>query len=59
MDEAQDKLLAEGMPPARIAEHVCGAVREERFYVLPHPELKSAMELRFKTILSGQNPGWL
>jgi NAD(P)-dependent dehydrogenase (short-subunit alcohol dehydrogenase family) len=50
------RLLAEGMPPAEIAERVIQAIREERFYVLPHDEIKPAIEARVRNLLEGRNP---
>jgi hypothetical protein len=44
--------IAEATEPAAIAEAVVQAVREERFYVLPHPELKPMIEARLREILS-------
>ena len=31
-------LIAAGMPPAEVAQHVLRAIEEERFYVLTHPD---------------------
>jgi len=33
---------AHGMPPADVAELVVQAIREQRFYVLPHPDAAEA-----------------
>jgi hypothetical protein len=32
------------------------AIRDERFYILTHPEFNPIIELRMKDILSGANP---
>ena len=45
-----------GSPPAEIAEIVFEAMREERFYILPHPEANALIELRMDDILKGRNP---
>jgi NAD(P)-dependent dehydrogenase (short-subunit alcohol dehydrogenase family) len=39
-----------------IADAVLEAVRDERFYVLTHPRIKPAIELRMRDILDGRNP---
>lgn len=54
------QLIANGMPPARLAEIVADAIREDRFYILTHPEMKSAIEARFAAIMDEkQAPGSL
>ena len=42
--------------PADIAEAVFAAVRDERFYVLTHPKIKPAIELRMRDVLDERNP---
>jgi hypothetical protein len=39
-----------------VAEQVFGAIRDERFWILPHPETKPGVQARMKTILDEQNP---
>jgi NAD(P)-dependent dehydrogenase (short-subunit alcohol dehydrogenase family) len=39
-----------------VAEQVFSAVREERFYVLPHPRIKPAVETRMQDILLERTP---
>jgi NAD(P)-dependent dehydrogenase (short-subunit alcohol dehydrogenase family) len=56
MEDDMRRLLAEGMPPAEISRRVIQAIREERFYVLPHDEIKPAIEARVRNILAGRNP---
>ena len=41
---------------ADIARITFDAVREERFYVLTHPQIMGAVELRFDDIRAGRNP---
>jgi len=41
---------------ADIAEAVFAAVRDERFYVLTHPKINRAIELRMHDILATRNP---
>jgi NAD(P)-dependent dehydrogenase (short-subunit alcohol dehydrogenase family) len=48
--------LDAGTPPAEIAGHVIDAIREERFYVLPHADLNPAIEARIRNILAGRDP---
>jgi NAD(P)-dependent dehydrogenase (short-subunit alcohol dehydrogenase family) len=48
--------LRDGMPPWQVADIVFGAIREERFYILPHPEWKGAIESRMEDILQERNP---
>jgi NAD(P)-dependent dehydrogenase (short-subunit alcohol dehydrogenase family) len=51
------QVLQAGMPPAQVADHVVTAIREERFYILPHPEFKPEIERRMEDILQERNPG--
>jgi NAD(P)-dependent dehydrogenase (short-subunit alcohol dehydrogenase family) len=49
--------VAAGTPPADVAASVVAAIREERFYVLPHPELTAArVRARMEDILEGRTP---
>ena len=41
---------------ADIAQAVFEAVREERFYILTHPKINSAIRARMEDILAGRNP---
>lgn len=54
--EALRQLVPAGMPPAQVAAAVFGALREEQFYVLPHPEGKEAVRMRMEDILRERNP---
>lgn len=50
------RAIDEGMPPAVVADLVVDAIREDRYWILPHPEwVEMAME-RFHRIGEGQNP---
>jgi len=49
-------MLAAGMQPPDVAERVFEAVRDERFYILTHPELNERIRQRMEAILSGGNP---
>jgi NAD(P)-dependent dehydrogenase (short-subunit alcohol dehydrogenase family) len=48
--------LAASTPPEAIAEAVLQAVVEERFYILPHPELQPLVEARMRGIIEGEKP---
>lgn len=48
--------LQEGMAPEAVAELVFAAVREERFYILTHPERNWQIRNRMEDILLGRNP---
>jgi NAD(P)-dependent dehydrogenase (short-subunit alcohol dehydrogenase family) len=50
------QLVQAGMPPAQVAEAVFKAIREERFYILTHPEDKEAVRTRMEDILQERNP---
>jgi hypothetical protein len=45
-----------GIPPEVVAERVVEAIREDRFYVLPHPELLGGVKHRMDDILQGSYP---
>ncbi len=50
------QLLATGLSPENVAEQVLEAVRNDRFYILTHPESKATVEQRMENILEGRNP---
>ncbi len=50
------RAIAEGLPPANVADVVARAITEERFWVFPHPDFVEVAELRWRTIAEGQNP---
>jgi len=52
-----DQLVASGVPPETIAEAVVRAVKDSRFYILTHPEMKPQVEHRMQQILAEQQPG--
>lgn len=45
-DSIRSLIEAYGMEPAELAEKTFAAVREQRFWILPHPEFKEALILR-------------
>jgi NAD(P)-dependent dehydrogenase (short-subunit alcohol dehydrogenase family) len=56
MQNVISELVAQGIPPAEIAEHVVDAIRTGRFYILPHPEFGERVEARAAAIVSGSAP---
>lgn len=57
MEQAVRQLVATGTEPAEIADRVLNAIRDERFYILPHPEVKEQVRTRMENILEERNPG--
>ena len=52
-----DRHQVEGISPAAVAGLVVDGIREERFYLLTHPEMiLSRVRLRMEAILAGANP---
>jgi NAD(P)-dependent dehydrogenase (short-subunit alcohol dehydrogenase family) len=49
-------LIESGMPPIEVAGQVLDAIREERFYILTHPDLKPMIQRRMEDILEGRTP---
>jgi NAD(P)-dependent dehydrogenase (short-subunit alcohol dehydrogenase family) len=56
MDQAVRALVAGGTDASVIADLVVDAIRQERLYVLPHPEVKEAVRARMEGILNENNP---
>jgi NAD(P)-dependent dehydrogenase (short-subunit alcohol dehydrogenase family) len=52
-----NQMVEGGVPAETIADQVLVAIREPRFYVLTHPEMKPAIEHRMTQILGEQQPG--
>jgi NAD(P)-dependent dehydrogenase (short-subunit alcohol dehydrogenase family) len=46
-----------GMPPSETAAIVLEAIREERFYILPHPGVLDGVRMRMEDLLAERNPG--
>ena len=51
-----DSLLKSGLHPSEVAGKVLDAIREERFYILTHPEMTPIIQHRMEDILEGRNP---
>ena len=49
-------LLASGLAPSEVASHVLDAIREDRFYILTHPDMKPSIQRRMEDILEGRTP---
>ncbi len=49
-------LLQSGLSPEAIADQVLDAIREERLYILTHPEMSGVVRTRFDNILEQRNP---
>ena len=56
MNAAFRQFIDQGMPPARVAEKVFAAIQDEKFYILPHPELLEPVRSRMEDILAQRNP---
>jgi hypothetical protein len=50
------QIVAGGLPPSEVARQVVDAVKNDRFYVLPHPEMKSIVRTRMEDILEERTP---
>jgi len=51
-----ESLLASGLDPRRVGDLVLDAIREERFWVLTHPQWKSMIRHRMENILEERDP---
>jgi NAD(P)-dependent dehydrogenase (short-subunit alcohol dehydrogenase family) len=49
-------MIAGGLSPTRVGEQVLAAIREERFWVLPHPEFKPSIRHRVENVLEERDP---
>lgn len=56
MRQAIGQLLAAGLSPAHVAGLVLDAIRDEKFYILPHPEWKNLIRTRMEDILAEREP---
>ena len=50
------QMLEAAMRPEQVADAVFDAIRENRFYVLTHPDGREAIRQRVENILAGANP---
>lgn len=51
------ELIHSGIAPASVADHVVGAIRDKRFWILTHPVTLDAALVRFEDLKAGRNPG--
>ena len=56
MEQLARQLLAAGSPPSDVADVVFNAIRDERFYIFPHPEWKKYIRARMDDILEERTP---
>jgi NAD(P)-dependent dehydrogenase (short-subunit alcohol dehydrogenase family) len=45
-----------GMPPSQVADIVVDGIREERFYILTHPDIKERVRTRMEDIIAERDP---
>lgn len=59
-DDARSRMLKgvleAGLQPSEVASQVLDAIREDRLYVITHPDMLPAVEGRMNAILKGENP---
>lgn len=48
--------VAAGLTPEQVADQVFNAIRDERFYIITHPEFKDAVRTRMEEILDERDP---
>ena len=48
--------LREGLDPRAVGEMVLQAIKDDRFYILTHPDWNPLIDQRMRGILDGQNP---
>lgn len=56
LKEMVNTWIAEGLQPSHVASLVVDAIRNNRFYVLTHPEWQGMISDRVDRMLSGENP---
>jgi NAD(P)-dependent dehydrogenase (short-subunit alcohol dehydrogenase family) len=54
--DALKQVVAQGTSPEEIAEHVFTAVKERRFWILPHPAGDQSVRDRFESMLARHDP---
>ncbi len=54
--ELMRQMIAQGMPPAELADIVFDHIRREQLYILPHDDFNAAVSDRTQNILGGTNP---
>ena len=56
IEEALRAKVAAGLSPQAVAAEVLSAIREERLYVLTHPEYAEALRARAEDVIAQRNP---
>jgi len=56
MDAAVRNFLKTGLQPSQVAEQVFEAVRDDKLYVITHPDMDFIFRQRFEDIMSRKNP---
>ena len=56
LEKAMREKAKAGLPAREVAELVFEAVRQGKFYIFPHPELKTDVRIRMEDILLERNP---
>lgn len=56
IQKAQNSMAENGLSPHNIADMVFAAIREDKFYIITHPELKDMVRQRMEDILEERNP---
>jgi len=51
-----EHLLATGLAPRKVGDLVLAAIRENRFWILTHPEWKGAIRHRLENVLEERPP---
>jgi NAD(P)-dependent dehydrogenase (short-subunit alcohol dehydrogenase family) len=51
-----ESMLASGLDPRRVGDLVLDAIREERFWILTHPQWKSMIRHRMENVLEERDP---
>ncbi len=54
--EIMREIFKSGMQPFEVARHVFKAIREEKFYIFTHPDLKEHVQRRMDNIMNERNP---
>ena len=52
----REQLATIALEPADVADQVCDAVKDDRFYILTHPESLAVFDERARRIVAGENP---
>ncbi|MGB6838431.1 MAG: SDR family NAD(P)-dependent oxidoreductase [Dehalococcoidia bacterium] len=56
IEQTVRELLVTGLAPEQVADHVVSAIRDEKLYILTHPEWKDMVRTRMEDILEERNP---